>query len=71
MSTNLACFLFGIPTTYFWVLGLKKGIMYGRRTRWVRRDDDPLEFWFIAIFSGIIALGLWIFPVLAWLGLRD
>lgn len=70
MSTNLACFLFGIPATFFWLLGLKRGVMQGR-TRLVRRNEDPFLFWIIAVFWGSIAVGLWVAPILSWVGLRE
>jgi hypothetical protein len=71
MSTNLICFLFGIPATLLWVRGVTKGVTYGSNSRWVRRDDDPLRFWFFTLWWGDIALGLVVTPVLSWLGLRE
>jgi hypothetical protein len=69
MSTETACFLFGIATTFLWVKGLKKGIMIGR-IRWVRRDEDTFMFWLHAAFAGSVALGLLIMPMLTWAGFR-
>jgi hypothetical protein len=71
MSTNLVCFLFGIPATLFWLRGVKKGIMLGRLTGWVRRDIEPATFWFATAFYGSVALGFLIGPILSWLGIRD
>ena len=70
MSTNLTCFLFGIPFSIIWAYGLKRGMMAGRKTRWVRRTEEPITFWVMASFYGSIALGFLIAPVLSWLGLR-
>lgn len=71
VSSNLTCFLFGLPATFFWIMGIQKGIMLGLYTRWVRRSFDPTLFWIFALFYGSIALGLWIAPILSWLGLRE
>ncbi|TSJ74491.1 hypothetical protein [Rariglobus hedericola] len=71
MSTNLACFLFGIPVTVLWAFGIKKGIMYGARNRWIRRNNEPFLFWFMTAFSGSVALGLLVAPILSWTGLRE
>lgn len=71
MSTNLACFLFGVPATGLWILSLARGTTYASNTRWVRRSDDPFRYWLFTILWGSVALGLLVAPVLAWLGLRE
>gem|GEM_PF-4341659 len=71
MSTELACFLFGIPASFLWVRAVRRGVIFGSRTHWLRRDEDPLLFWFFSILYGSMALGLLITPVLVWLKLRD
>lgn len=71
MSTNLACLLFGIPATLVWMRAVKRGVIFGSKSHWVRRDEDPLVFWFFAILYGGIAMGLVVMPIFAWLGLRE
>jgi hypothetical protein len=80
MSTNAACFLFGIVATAFWLFAVWKGIMPGGRatffglvgrTGFVYRSAHPFRFWFTTAFLGVFALGLLVFPVLSWLGLRN
>lgn len=71
MSTEAVCFLFGIPATFFWALGLRKGLMLGVHGRMIRRELDSLPFWIVTVLWGAIALGLLVMPVLAWLGLRN
>jgi hypothetical protein len=70
MSTNLACFLFGVPTTFFWFLGLKNGLTIGKN-HWTRRSEDPFGYWLITLFSGVVAFGLLVMPILSLVGLRD
>lgn len=70
MSNELTCFIFGIPALLLWCVAIKKGIMVAGFGKRVRRDDDPLMFWFTALILGGIAGGLVVMPVLTWLGLR-
>jgi hypothetical protein len=70
MSTELTCFVFGIPATLLWWTCVKKGIMIGPHARRVLKENDPLSFWIIAALNGTIAVGFIIAPVLSWLGLR-
>jgi hypothetical protein len=70
MSTDLTCFLFGIPATFIWAIGVRKGVMMGRPTHWVRRYDDPLTYWLVTTFYGSAAVGLLVAPILHWTGLR-
>jgi hypothetical protein len=70
MSTETACLLFGSCASFFWISGLRKGVMLGR-SGWIRREDDTFLFWVHALFGGSVALGLIVMPLLAWLGLRE
>jgi len=70
MSTNLTCFVFGIPLTIIWAVMLRRGIALGRNLRKIHRDEDPFSFWILTGFQGLIALGFLITPVLSWAGLR-
>jgi len=71
MRNDIACFLFGIPAVIFWTIGLRKGVMFGRSSRWIRKDIEPEVFWPFAVFYGAIALGLLVYPILIWLGIRE
>lgn len=70
MSTNLTCFVFGIPLTLAWFALFKKGFVFGPNLRKLYRDEDPIPYWIITVLYGVIFLGFLIMPVLDWLGLR-
>jgi hypothetical protein len=78
MSTDFACFLFGIVTTAFWLYAVGKGIMPRNRALlfgspgggWVYRSASPARFWVVALLLGVFALAPLVFPVLSWLGWR-
>jgi hypothetical protein len=69
MSTEVFCFLFGIPAAFLWVVGVKKGIMLGAG-RIIRRDFDPPVFVFFSALYCVIVLGLLLSPIVPWIRLR-
>ena len=71
MSTELTCFILGIPASLIWWTGMKKGLMVGPNARRVLKDFDPVVFWILAAWWGMIAIGLLVAPILSWLGLRS
>jgi hypothetical protein len=74
MNSQLACFLVGVVTTIFWLIGIKRGTMLGIFNHWgkwsIRREDEPAAFWVQMAFAGVMALAFLILPVLFWLGWR-
>ena len=70
MSTNLTCFVLGIPLTLAWFALVKKGFVFSPSLRKLYRDEDPVPYWIITVFYGVIFLGFLIMPVLHWTGLR-
>jgi hypothetical protein len=79
MGTELACFLFGVLLTAFWLFAVKKGVLPGERvtffvffgkTGLINRSVNPVRFWLSAAYLGVFAFGPLIMPVLSCLGLR-
>ncbi|MBK8478129.1 MAG: hypothetical protein IPL39_18030 [Opitutaceae bacterium] len=70
MSTDLTCFVLGIPLIIIWVVMMRKGVAVGSRLRKVYREEDPIGFWLWTGYVGMLALGFTIMPVLHWTGLR-
>ena len=46
--------LFGVGTLYWVILGLRRGAMSVRRSRYERRAN-PVSFWFYIIFYSVLA----------------
>ncbi len=70
MSTDLTCFVFGIPLTLIWVAMFRKGVTAGPNLRKVERADDPIRYWMMMGFFGMVFFGFLIMPIVDWLGLR-
>ena len=71
MSTNLLCFLLGIPAFFLWARSISRGVMLGLFFGLIRRSEAPARFWTCSIIYGVLACGLLLTPILSWFGLRN